>query len=152
MQAPSASRFAEVLAGALALSAEDQVRLRTVLDRLTEGSPCAAAARCGAPAQGADLDLPTQETLEHWLAQIAREPAWNQLLLLDEALTTADSELETSALQAARTGLLQANPATAVRQAVFALACQHPIAVCFGVAGLALAVFGLVRVLLRIVF
>src|SRR5689334_23002622 len=115
MPAASGSRFADVLADALALPMEDQARLCSVLERLTEHSPAAVASP---PSPNADAPEPGQQQLEAWLAQIASEPAWTQLLLLDDAMERVDSEAEASPLKAARTRLLQANPATAVRRAV----------------------------------
>src|SRR5262249_47775946 len=103
MQATSASRFAEVLAGALALPAEDRVRLCSVLERLTELSPSPAQGMSSANEHTTEPGLPSEEALEPWLAQIARQPAWNQLLLLDDALENVYAEGEASALQAART-------------------------------------------------
>ncbi|MEJ8838098.1 hypothetical protein [Ramlibacter sp. AN1133] len=144
--------MAEVLAGAMALPAEDQARLCSLLQRLTADSSCAASARSSADGPSAVPGSPGQEAVQDWLAQIAREPAWTRLLLLEDALENIGCAGEASVLQAARSALLQANPATAVRHAVVALASQHPIAVCVGVVGLAVAVSGLARVLLRLVF
>ena len=150
MQARPASEFAEVLAGALSLPAEDRLRLCSVLERLAPVSPSSALpAAC---VHTADPGESSQATLEEWLAQVTRAPAWSQLLLLDDALESVDSDSQASALQAARTRLLQANPAIAVRHAVVALASRHPIGVCLGALGLTVAVFGLARILLRIVF
>jgi len=152
MPAPAPSQFTEVLAGALALPAEDRMRLCSVLQRLAQAAPAAAPVLSPADVHTPGPGLPGEETLEDWLRQIAREPAWTQLLLLDEALENVDADGEATALKAARSRLLQADPAIAVRHAVVALASQHPIAVSVGAFGLALALFGLARVLLRTVF
>jgi hypothetical protein len=150
MEPPPQAQFADVLRGALTLLPDDQERLCSVLQRITALPVAAFPAH--PPAHAPDQVAQEAQTLEDWLQQIQCEPVWTQLLLLDDALANVDSEEEASALRAARTRLLQANPPIAVRRAVVDLASQHPIGVCVGAAGLAVALVGLGRVLLRILF
>jgi hypothetical protein len=152
MEPPPQAQFADVLRGALTLPPDDQAQLCSVLQRITAlpASPLDVVPPFAELA--ADKVAHHEQTLENWLQQIQCEPVWTQLLLLDDALANVDSEEETSALRAARTQLLHANPPIAVRRAVVDLASQHPTGVCLGSVGLAVALFALGRVLLRILF
>jgi hypothetical protein len=152
MEPPPEARFADVLRGALALAADDQARLCSVLQRITALPAPPSSAIPPAAALTPEEVAHEEQTLETWLQQIRCEPVWTQLLLLDDALAGVDSEEEASAIRAARTRLLQANPPIAVRRAVVDLASQHPMGVCVGAVGLAVAIIGLGRVLLRILF
>jgi hypothetical protein len=152
MEPPPEAQLADVLKGALALSADDQAQLCSVLLRITALPASPLDVVPPSAEHATDQAAHEQQAVENWLQQVQREPVWTQLLLLDDALAGIDSEEEASALRAARTQLLQANPPIAVRRAVVDLASQHPIGVCVGAVGLAVALFGLGRVLLRLLF
>jgi hypothetical protein len=152
MEPPPEAQFADVLRGALALPPGDQAQLCSVLQRITALPAAPLEVVIPSAEHAPDQVAHEVQALENWLQQIQRESAWIQLLLLDDALVGVDSEEEASPLRAARTRLLQANPPIAVRRAVVDLARQHPLAVCVGAAGLAVALFGVGRVLLHILF
>lgn len=145
--ASTQGEFAEVLKGALALSHDDQVRLCSVLQRVT-----GAAGHLGSTYRGAAPEPAMQSTVEDWLRQIQGESPWTQLVLLDEALEAEDSPAERCALEAARTQLLRTHTPVAIRRAVTDLASRSPVAICVGALGLLVGVVGIGRLLLRLLF
>ena len=148
--APSA--LAAALQAALALSPTDQAQLCALLQRLTN----APARTHGEPLADTELatrdDADPQAAVAAWLQDIAAQPAWLRLQLLDEAIDTCATDAEREPLQAARAQLLQAHPPLAVRRTVTQLAMMHPASTGIAVAGLLLGLLGLARALLRGMF
>jgi hypothetical protein len=153
MDASSApSALAAALQAALALAPSDQARLCALLQRLTDAS------QEQAPDLLRDTELATRGTadpqaaVEAWLQDIAVQPAWLRLQLLDDAIGTCDTEPERELLQAAHAQLLHSHPPLAVRRTVTELATLHPASTGFAVVGLLLGLTGLARLVLHGLF
>lgn len=131
--------FAGVLADALALAPEDQVRMHGVLSHILSVGQMAVA---GSQQVAEPQDGPT---LEEWLAALVSEPPWVRLQRLDQAIEQADSLEQGEVLKAARVSLLREHPPVAVRRSVTELANSNPLLMPFGVVGLVVAIVGVVR-------
>ena len=143
--------FAQTLRDVLALPADDQVRLHAVLERVTGAIHSPSALQMVAAPLPAGDPAP-QEDVTQWLVQVRELPVWTQLQLLDEALASAVAPEEMALLESARSQILRAHPPLAVRRAVVALATRQPIATSVGSVGLVVGVFGIGRLLARLMF
>ena len=153
MEASSApSALVAALQAALALAPSDQARLCAVLQRLTAPLPDEAADPLRDTELATQGAADPQAAITAWLQDIAAQPAWLRLQLLDEAIATCDTEAEREALQTAHAQLLQAYPPLAVRRTVTELATLHPTSTGIAVVGLLLGLAGLARLMLRGLF
>ena len=148
--APSA--LAAALQAALALAPADQARLCALLQRLTARLPDEAADPLRDTELATQGAADPQAAVAAWLQEIALQPAWLRLQLLDEAIASCDTDAERKALQAAHAQLLQAYPPLAVRRTVTELATLHPTSTGIAVIGLLLGLAGLARLVLRGLF
>ena len=153
MDASSApSALAAALDAALALSPADQSRLCALLQRLTAATPD------GTHDPLADTELATsiapgpQAEVDAWLQDIAPQPAWLRLQLLEDAIEACDTDAQRATLQAAHAQLLQSHPPLAVRRTVTELATVHPVSTGIAVVGLLLGLAGFARAVLRGLF
>lgn len=145
------SSLAIALQAALALAPSDQARLCALLQRLTN-APQEQAPHL---LPGTELAPPAADppaAVEVWLQDIALQPAWLRLQLLDQAIDSCDTDAERELLEAAQAQLLHAHPPLAVRRTVTELAILHPASTSFAVIGLLLGLTGLARLVLRGLF
>ena len=154
-QASAQDGFETTLRLALTLPAADLLRLGELLMRLGKAADLREG-QDGAEliAVGTDALPPVtgDSHVKHWLEQIAFEPPIQRVRLIEDALGVAIEDDERRALEAARRELLDSSPALAARRAVEKLAATAPIAVAAGILGLAGAVYGLGRILFRVMF
>jgi hypothetical protein len=152
MEADSArTDFANVLRGALALDDGDKRRLLELMVRVTALDPPNDEGALTPPADTDGGELDRQEAVAEWLQKIRTEPAWTQLVLLEDAIAAGDPD-EAQPLQAAHRQLLLDNPPLAVRRAVVRIASDQPIGVVVGLVGLVLALFTIGRGLFHLAF
>lgn len=150
--APAPPEFAQTLRDVLALPAEDQARIHSVLERVTGAVHDTASLQIVAAPLARSNDASPQQEAAQWLEQLRELPPWTQLQLLDEALEAAEDPQEHALLESARSDLLHTYPPLAVRRAVVVLATRQPIATCIGSVGLVVGVIGIGRLLVRMMF
>lgn len=150
------SALATALQVALALAPPDQAQLCALLQRLTDRAADESLDRFLDPKPAPRAVADPQAAVDAWLNDIAVQPAWLRLQLLDEAIAScasdSDREAERELLQSAHVQLLRAHPPLAVRRTVTELAMLHPASTGIAVIGLLLGLTGLVRLLLRGLF
>lgn len=146
--APPTDPFAALVTEALRLPLQDQRRLADLLRRVV--GPEEAH-----PDQAAPVDEPSiaGEDFDRWLASLGDLPAWQQLLLIDDAADKlVPGNPSQQKVDAARARLLNEQPAVTVRLAVQRMAAEHPWKVCAGIGGMLFAVAALARGLFRLMF
>jgi hypothetical protein len=138
--------FSSVLSDALSLSTDDQRQLCAVLVRVIgEHAASAAIAPTG------EID-PSEPDAAEWLQQIKAESPWTRVSLLDTALGQAEDAAEREVLTDALNALLKANPPLVIRRAVVQVAADHPLGICAGATGLALAILAIGKGVIRLLF